>query len=631
MGPGLQLRAHLPTPLLTRSLERVEAALAAARGRVLLAIVLASVVIRVVYLAQAWDGPILSLHRSPMSDMHANDLVARQVAAGDLLLDRTLHPFHEWHEALAERHFARHPGAREELARASDAEPGRSPAHQLWDAWYGGRTFHQEPFYPYLLGASRALFGESVLPVLLLQLAVGVGGNVLAFLVARRAFGEMAGLAAAGLATLCGPLVHYELVLLRDSMLASGGLVLVLLAQRASDRPIPLRFATFGAAGGLALLLKSSLVLFLVGAMAGLLVPLRHPLRRLVAASLAFFAAIAIVLAPAIARNVAVGVPPLALSSTGAITFVAANTEDYGRSGGVAGEFFVSERHAAAIMSGSNGRFWPAVRAALSTHESVESYLGQLAIKLGAIFWGYEIPNNTSFEYFGLHAPVLRWLPVGFSVIGPLGLLGLAFAVRAWRRIWPVAWLVATTLAVLLGFGVFSRLRLPLVSALLPFAGFALVRFADLALSRRFAPLAAAGAALAVLVAWTLRPLPPGHPRIRPSDYSAAYIAHYGPEVDAAYASHDPCSAASIYERSLGFEPAELRGFAGRTPPELPYQVQLAAIYRKVHARHAAALDACLAATADPAERGRIVASRDLAKRRMTALDEALAAVAQRP
>ncbi len=587
----------------------------------------ASIAIRAVYLAQAWDGPILALHRSPMSDMHFNHLVAKQVAKGDLLLAEPLHPFHQWHEALAARYFAANPGAERELALAWQG-PGEPPppARRLWDVWYGGNTFHQEPLYAYLLGASYALAGESPLPMLLFQLAAGVLGNVLVALVARRCFGDLAGALAGVLAVLCAPLLYYELVLLRDSLVATLGMALVWLVLRAIERPSALRFAALGAAGGVGLLAKSSLALFLAGVLAWLCATyLREP-RRLAARAGSFLVVLGLLLAPAVARNRVVGAPALALSSVGAITFVAANTEDYGRTGEIAGEFFVSEQHAAGVMGRTGGRLVPAALAALATHDHVPSYLGQLATKLGAILWWYEIPNNTNFLHFGLHASVLRWLPVTFALIGPLAVLGLALSAPAFRRIWPLELFVATSLAVLLGFGVFSRLRLSLVPALIPFAAFAVVRLVDLAFARRFAALAGSGAALALLAAWTLRPLPAAHPAIRPSDYSAAYIAFYGPEVDRAYASGAPCEAAAVYEESLRGEPSEVGRFDASAPPERPHQVQLATIYRKVHDRHRAALEACLAAAAESSDRERLAEALERARRHAERLDAALAA-----
>ena len=590
-------------------LQRLEDRFAASRAATVWAIVAASALLRIVFLLQA-QGPLLHLHRSPASDMHFNHVVAQAIAAGDLLVDRPLHPLHPWHEDLARQVGAGDAGA----------------AKQLWDRWYGGRTFHQEPLYAYLLAATYALFGPDPRVLLVLQLAVGVAGNLLVFAVARRSFGDLVGAVAGALATLCGPLLYYDLLLLRDAMVAAAGMGLVLLSQRALERATTGRWAALGAAFGLALCLKSSFALLFGVVLAGLLWSRRRDGRTLLVRAGALLGAAGLLLSPVVARNVAVGAPPLALSSVGAITFVAANTADYGRDGGLVGDFFVSPVHAATIMDRTDGRFLPAAIETLRTHEGPASLLRQGLAKLAAILWWYEIPNNASFDYFALHAPVLRWLPVTFLSVGPLALLGLGMAAPGMRRLWPLYGLVATSLAVMLAFGVFSRLRLPLLVALLPFAALCGVRLLDWAASRRAAPLAGALAGLALLGAFAARDLPEGQPRIRPGDYSAAYVAYHGPAVDEAYRRGDPCAAAGHYEASLREEPEAVRRLAAGAGATYPHELQLAQIFRKVHDRHAAALEACRRATPDPSAQARLQREITAARGRVAGLDAALRA-----
>lgn len=589
--------------------QRLEDRFAASRVATVCAIVAASALLRIVFLLQA-QGPLLHLHRSPASDMHFNHVFAQAIAAGDLLVDRPLHPLHPWHEDLARQVGAGDAGA----------------ARQLWDRWYGGRTFHQEPLYAYLLAASYALFGPDPRVLLLLQLAMGVAGNVLVYVVARRCFGDFVGAVAGALATLCGPLLYYDLLLLRDAMVAMVGMGLVLLSQRALERATTGRWAALGAALGVALCLKSSFALLFGVVLAGLLWSRRREGRALLVRAGALLAAAALLLSPVVARNVAVGAPPFALSSVGAITFIGANTADYGRDGGLVGDFFVSPVHAAAIMGRSDGRFLPAVIETLRTHEGPASLVRQWLAKLAAILWWYEIPNNASFDYFALHAPVLRWLPVDFLVIGPMALLGLGMAAPRIRRLWPLYGLVATSLVVLLAFGVFSRLRLPLLAALIPFAALCGARLVDWSASRQAAPLAAALMGLALLGAFAARDLPEGQPRIRPSDYSAAYVAFHGPAVDEAYRRGDPCTAAGLYAASLRYEPEAVRRLAGGEDATYPHELQLAQVFRKVHHRHAAALEACRRANPDPSAQARLQREIEAARRRVAGLDMALRA-----
>lgn len=613
-------------------LERADAWLKRRRGTVVASIVVVSVLLRLVYLFQALDGPLASLHRSPMSDMHFNHVWAERISTGDLLGAQPLHPLHQWHEDLAAQHFARHPELEAALrVEVRDRGDGASPARLLWNRWYGGNAFHQEPVYAHLLATTYAVFGTDVRPMLVLQLLAGVLGNVLVHWIAQRYFGSLVGAVAGALAVLCGPLLYYEMLLLRDSLVALAGLWLVFLTQRAVDRPTMSRWLAAGAGFGLVLQLKSSLVILLGMVLLGMAAIYRSDARRLLVRSGAVLVAVAAVLLPAVVRNVAVGAPPFTLSSVGAITFVGANTADYGRSGGIPGDFFVSPRHAAEIMGRTEGRFLPAVREALATHDGVASYVRQLGGKLAAILWWYEIPNNTNFYYFMLHAPVLRLLPVTFAMVGPLALVGIALAAPGVRRSWPLFALVAANGIVLLAFGVFSRLRLPLVAPLLPFAAFALVRWTGWIAARRIAPVAFVTSAVALLALFAGRPLPEGQPVIRPSDYSAAYIAWYGPRIDEAYRRGDPCAAAEVYAESLRYEPEAVRRIDGAGSIRFPHEAQLAAIFRKAHDRRIAALERCRERVRDERERLHLLDEIEEHRRRIAQIDRGLASASPRP
>lgn len=613
-------------------LARAEARLAASRPLVLGLLIAVSVALRIVYLAQAAGTPILDQHRSKASDMHFFDLWAQRVASGDLLVDEPFHPFQRWHDDLARQHFAAHLEQRDALLAAWRGPVDATTASRLlWQRWYGGRRFHQEPLYPYLLGASYALFGVDVRPMLWLQMAAGVLGNVLVWLVARRCFGDLVGGLAGALAVLCGPLLYYEAILLRDSLVAVAGIGLVLLVQRAEERSSVVRFAVLGLVAGVALLLKSSLGLFYAAALAGLAWRRRGDARRSLALQLgAALTATALALSPAIARNLAVGAPALGLSSVGAITFACANAEDYGREPGFAGEFGVS-RHAAAIMARSEGAFGPAVAATLATHDGAGSLLRQTVSKLGVLLWWYEVPNNASFDYYRLHAPILGALPVTFLWIGPLGLVGLALArPRAAERpihgsIWPLHALLAAGLVVALAFGVFARLRLPLVAPLLPFAALAIVTGVRWGIERRAGALVALLGATAALAAVTARPLPDGRPRIRPTDYTTPFVTHTKPRVTAALARGAPCDAAAAFADLLATEPAAVRALDGRAPVASAHDEVLARFFRRIHDEHAASLDSCRNRAADPATRSEAEARRARALSRVAELDASLA------
>jgi 4-amino-4-deoxy-L-arabinose transferase-like glycosyltransferase len=546
-------------------------------------LVVLSVAVRLVYFAQAGHGPLLALNGWDQSDMEFFDRWARVIAAGDWLTDRPLHPQHGWHRDVARRYLEAHPEEAAALAAAGHDSPGEASA-ELWNRWYGGKTFHQEPLYPYLVALTYRVLGPDPRFVLAGQLAVGVVANLLVYLVAARLFPPPVPVVAGGLALLCSPLLLYEMVLLRESLIVAAGLVLVWLVLRAADRPSALAWGAVGAAGGLSLLLKTSFALFLAP-VAVVLASRPRPSWPSTARRVAALAAgVALALALPAARNVAVGLPPLALSSVGAVTFVNANVEDYPPAVG----FFVSLKHAPAVMGASDGRFLPAARAALATHPSASSYLRQLLAKLAVAWNGYEVPDNCSFYLYRLYAGIL-WLPVTFYVLGPLALLGLLLAIRV-PRAWPLLLLALSSLAGMLVFYPSSRFRAPLAAAVIPFAALAAVETGRLLADRRWARALLCLVAVALGFAWTSRPLAGGRAQLRGDDCRLPFLLFYGPRLEAARARGDWACAADEMAEAARFEPRLVRELSAQRPPSDEDAYQCGFVYASAHANAAHAL-----------------------------------------
>ena len=319
-----------------RWMQRLERWLRRHRLAVILAIAAASVCFRAAYFLQLSGGPCLWQHRWQQSDMSFFDAWARQIATGDWLTDRALHPAPRWALEIAERHFHDFPEEARELERLAAATPGeRSPAALLWDRWYGGKQFHQEPLYPYLLAATYALLAPDVRLVFLWQMVLGVLANVLIYWLARRSFGDTVGALAGAMAVLYAPLMYYELILLREAPLTFAALACVAAVSWALDGDRAARWIAAGAVIGATTLLKSTTLLFLLGVMAMLCWLRRRSPAQLARALGGLSLGAACLLAPTVARNLAVGCPALALSSVGPVGFIIANAEDFSCGDGV--------------------------------------------------------------------------------------------------------------------------------------------------------------------------------------------------------------------------------------------------------------------------------------------------------
>jgi 4-amino-4-deoxy-L-arabinose transferase-like glycosyltransferase len=501
-----------------------------------------SVLVRIVYFAQLAGGPCAVLHQYRQTDMNFFDLWARRIAGGDWLSNAPLHPLHRWHRQVADDYFAKNP---EKLAEFSgipgvDGAPF-SPAEALWNHWYGDKTFHQEPLYPYLIAITYRLFGADVHGVFVWQLALGVATNVLIYLVTRRHFGLIPAAVAGTMAALGGSLLFFEMVLLRTSLEVFAAIGMVWMLDRARDRKSLPAWLLAGFTQGLAVLLKMTFVLFWIGAVGLVAWENRRRPKQLLRAAGVLSVGLAIALLPAVARNVAVGAPPLALSSVGPVTFAGAN---------IAGAPLGRGFHSATaelpdIMGPADGRFLPVIRRTLATHDGVGAYVAYLAKKLAIALHHFEIPNNANFYLFQLYSPVLRVLVVNFALVGPLAVVGIGLTLAARRQAGSLYLLVITSIVPLVAFYVLARFRAPLQAGLIPFAALALVQLATAVRSRRWGRVAAVAGGVVVVGLWTWQPLASDRALTQRSDHEGVYEAYYQAAHEAAAARGDYVQAAA--------------------------------------------------------------------------------------
>jgi len=419
---------------------------------------------------------------------------------------------------------------------------------------------------------------------------VGVLTTMLIWSLARRHFGDAAGAWAGALALLCAPLMFYEALLLRDSLVAFAGLAIVWLAERALESGRARSFAALGVALGLACLLKSSLLVLALGIASGLAV--FEARRRTVRAVAWLLAGCAIAIAPLVVRNVEVGAPAVSLASSGPLTFLTSN--DAGARPDMG--FGIDVPRLTQFLAGADGS-WRAALSAVGGRQDVSSFAALLWRKWDRAWHWFEIPNNEDLYYLEMQAPVLAWMPVTFWLCAPLALTGLALAAMRRRKPWTLFALVASTSATLVAFYVLGRFRVALVAAALPFAGLACAELAAALRSARFARGAAIAAAVVLLGLWTGRPLANDQLLIRTPDWILAWSVEYQDRVYGALDGKDPARAGADYQEFFArYEPSAAQILASNDPQlalELAdMHAECAQILRAAGRTDAAALEA---------------------------------------
>jgi hypothetical protein len=370
-------------------------------------LVAAAVTIRIVYAIQLSDSPIARMQQWRQTDMHYFSRWAGLIAAGDWRSEALPLPMHSWHHDVAA------------LARTDPVRPVRLGAGELdsdealWRRWMHVPQFYQDPLYPYLLALVTRLTRHPTAVMLSLQLCIGAGSVLLIWLLTRRVFDDVVATIAGAAAVLSAPLLFYEGLLLRDSLVTVAGLGIAWLLMRAWQGGLG-RWMLLGAAIGAACTLKSTFWLFGVAALIAVLFGMGGDARRALASAAAIAGGIGLGVAALAARNVSVGVPALALASSGPVTFVSANSAtsipDVG--------FGIDASVLAAFLGSTDGTWRAAVRSA-ARGQSLGQYLALEWRKFDRTWHWYEIPNNENFYYAREQIPILRILPITFWTVAP--------------------------------------------------------------------------------------------------------------------------------------------------------------------------------------------------------------------
>jgi tetratricopeptide (TPR) repeat protein len=263
------------------------------------------------------------------------------------------------------------------------------------------------------------------------------------------------------------------------------------------------------------------------------------------------------VIAPATLHNYLVGQDAVLITSNMGMNFFIGNNQRatgyYVKPKGLdlTGDIYgtkIANVHAGRGLKPSQvSRFWLS-KGLDFIRERPGTWLRLLAQK-ALFFWNaYEIPQVENLYFLKRFVPLLRWPLLGFSVLGPLALLGMILSLRHWRTSY---FLLAFVLAVMgssLIFFVISRLRLQACPALLVFAAHALMWMWQRIRERDWRPLAVTAivlAALALFVNWPFSSLDRRTHLAQAFRFHAHHLRETG----------RPAEAAREYQRAVETDP----------------------------------------------------------------------------
>ncbi|TXI33807.1 MAG: tetratricopeptide repeat protein [Candidatus Moraniibacteriota bacterium] len=399
------------------------------------------------------------------------------------------------------------------------------------DGWLGDRAFFTEPLYAYLLALALTLFGSAgSLALLVLQFVLGALAPLGLYLLSRRLLNRETALATGLLATLYGPFLFYEGLLLKTSLEVSFLPWVLLLIFYAFEKGKPVLFFGSGIALGVFSLIKGNNLLWVPVVIGLLLSSWQYVLTRRMLLSGCLVIGVVLIIFPVTVRNYVVSHDFVLTNYSFGLALYQGNWWGGDGSTALVPPFLrpdprYEEVDAVGMAEATLGHtltpsqvssFW--VRQALSDmSEAPGHFLATLWNKVLLIFNHSEFSDNYQYSYYRDTMPLLWFLP-NFWLVSILAVIGgiLFFWRDFWQTMRPEGRLRGRSFLLFFGASVLvlllttvnARYRLPLLPFFLILAGGAvayLIR--SVREGRTFHPvILAMGALMALLLAWY--PLP---------------------------------------------------------------------------------------------------------------------------
>ncbi|UCB53462.1 MAG: tetratricopeptide repeat protein [Candidatus Zixiibacteriota bacterium] len=366
--------------------------------------------------------------------------------------------------------------------------------------WIGSKVFFRAPFYAYFLALVYKIFGHSYIIPRVIQHLLGSFSCVLVYFLARRLFNRKVAIVSGIIAATYGMLMYFEGELLLDSFLVLFDLLLLLFLLRAKENPRFYSWLICGIVLGFSAITRPNILVFVPFVWLWIILVFRKKktLKAVLTYSAAFLLGGILVISPVTLRNVIAGKDTVLIASQGGINFYIGNNTN---ADGVSAIFYKEDwqyRDFQQMAERETGQsLKPSEISSFYYRKGMDFYLEnpsrafKLLVKKLYLFWSrFEISNNQNIYFFRQYSSLIRILPLGFWLVGPLGLTGMILSLRALNRskktrsekvsdrrkriLLPILFILSYMATVVMFF-VPARFRLPIIPLLLVFSGFSLV------------------------------------------------------------------------------------------------------------------------------------------------------------
>ncbi|MCK4271280.1 glycosyltransferase family 39 protein [bacterium] len=420
-------------------------------------------------------------------------------------------------------------------------------------------VFYMGPLYPYLLAFFYRILGPGSQVVLWFQVLLGSASCGLIYLLGRMVFGRAVGLLAALMGALYAVEIFYEGALLMTTTLYVLNLLLLVSIFWALRRKSWFVWIVPGLLLGLSALGRANVLAYLPFLVVGIFLLSRARRGkgvRWVPAVLAVFLGVFLAVVPVTMRNFVVGDDLVLITSNLGLNFFVGNNPDaHGyyeeprgldmvtdHTGSKIAEYFMGRE----LKPSEISRFW--LDRALAFVKAHPGEFLKLIFNKTLFFWNaYEIPQLENVAFFKKFVSLLKWPLLRFSILGPLGILGMLLSLKRWRHTYVLLAFVFSMMIATAIFFVIARLRLQVCSALMVFAAYALVWLWEKMKARKLQPITLALLALiplSLLVNWHHPELCPDKDMAKAHCFFARHLWNGG---DLQGAAHEYQRAVAIY------------------------------------------------------------------------------------
>lgn len=328
-----------------------------------------------------------------------------------------------------------------------------TPPHGSEDPLVHSTPYLRPPGYPYFLAGVYRIFGMGYFAPRVVQMLLGLGSAVLAFLIGRRWFGRGVGAVAALLMSVYWAFIYFEAEFHAPVLMIFVTLLFMYTLGRWGERPSPSGAILPGLLLGLAALILPNVLLFGPFAALWMIIQLRHSDRgmrpsRIVACLTVFACATCVAIAPATIRNYRVSGEFVPITTNAGVNLYIGNHP--GAEGlclveiGGLGKFETCFDYPALV------RNLEAAQGRRLTHKEVDAFFQQkamehirsnpgefarLTFKKALMFWGpSEISHNKEVALEREHYAALHAVPISFGMVAAGAIVGLCWTFAATRH-----------------------------------------------------------------------------------------------------------------------------------------------------------------------------------------------------